>query len=383
MNIINDNLNNDSEGLSKFEFFKYRLITEMQRSDRQGSTFTLAVLHTDTPKIKDMIYPKDILTPYISKAINATIRNLDIASIDDRKDYLVLLSEANEAQASVVMDRILKKIPFINSDKVKASISIGLANYPSDSKTVDDLLQAAKFAMFQAQQKGPNEIVSISSIRKGLSWEKEANTALSSSQERFNQLIESTVKSLLSTFATKDEYLENHSLQVSQIASIFAESVGLSHNYVREVTLASLLHDIGLLEVPDHILQKTTPLTPEEKKIIQQHPIIATEKILKPVKSLENILPVILDHHERWDGSGYPNKKSGRNIHIGARIISIADAFQSMISDRPYRLALDDEAIFKNLIEGGGTSWEGKLIEAFISLIKDEEVVKQMLERRS
>lgn len=383
LNIKTDNLNNNSEGLSKFEFFKYRLVTEMQRSDRQGSTFSLAVLHTDTPKIKDMIYPKDILTPYIAKAINATIRNLDIASIDDRKDYLILLSETNETQATIVMRRILNKIPFINSDKVKATISIGIANYPSDSKTVDDLLQASKFAMFQSQQKGVNEITTISSIRKGMSWEKEANTALSSSQERFNQLIESTVKSLLSTFATKDEYLENHSLQVSQIASIFAESVGLSNNYVREVTLASLLHDIGLLEVPDHILQKTTPLTPEERLVIQQHPIIATDKILKPVKSLGNILPVILDHHERWDGGGYPNNKSGRDIHIGARIISIADAFQSMISDRPYRLALDDEMIFKNLIEGGGTSWEGKLIEAFISLIKDEEIVKQMLERRS
>ncbi|MGD9580826.1 MAG: HD domain-containing phosphohydrolase [Vampirovibrionia bacterium] len=383
MSINTGNSNNNSEELSKFEFFKYRLVTEMQRSDRQGSTFSLAVIHTDTPRIKDMIYPKEILTPYITKAINSTIRNLDIASIDDRKDYLILLSEANETQATIVMQRIVNKIPFLNSDQVKANVSIGIANYPQDSKTIDDLIQAAKFAMFQAQQKAPNQIATISSIRKGQNWEIEANTALSSSKQKFNNLIESTVKSLLSTFAMKDIYLENHSLQVSQIASIFAESVGLSPNYVREVTLASLLHDIGLLEVPDSILQKTTPLTEEEKRIIQQHPLIATQKILKPVRSLESILPVILDHHERWDGRGYPNKKSGRDIHIGARIISIADAFQSMISDRPYRQALDDEIVFKNLIEGGGTTWEGKLIEAFIALIKDEEIVKQMLERRS
>lgn len=370
------------EDLANIDFFKYRLVTEMQRSDRQGSTFTVAVLHVDTPKIRGLVYPKDILTPHIAKAIKDTIRNLDIACIDERKDFLILLNEATENTATVVIRRIIEKMVFLKKEEVETHVAVGIANYPKDSKTMDELLQAAKFAMFQAQQKGKNEIVTISSIRQGLSWEKEANNALSSSRKKFNMIIESTIKSLLSTFATKDEYLETHSLQVSKIASMLAESMGLSENYIREITLAALLHDVGLLEVPDDVLSKRTPLNHEEINLIKKHPQIATEQILKPIKSLENILPIILDHHERWDGTGYPNQKSEKDIHVGARIISIADAFQAMMNDRPYRDALTSVEIIKNLKQGAGYMWEHKLVEAFIELITDPESAKKISDRR-
>ncbi|MEW5822204.1 MAG: HD domain-containing phosphohydrolase [Cyanobacteriota bacterium] len=371
------------EGLAKLDFFKYRLVTEMQRSDRQGSSFSVAVIHVETPKIKEIIYPKDILTPHIAKAINDTIRNLDIASIDERNDFIMLLHDTTEKLAVVVIRRIIEKLPFLKSEDVKTKVSVGIANYPGDSRTSDELILAAKYAMFQSQQKGRNEITTISQIRKGLSWEKEANNALSVSRKKFDLVIENTVKSLLFTFATKDEYLEQHSLQVAKIASMLAESVGIKESYVREITLAALLHDVGLLEVPGDVLLKRTPLNHEEISLIKKHPEIATEKILKPIKSFENILPIILDHHENWDGTGYPNQKSERQIHIGARIISIADAYQAMLCNRPYRLALENEEILKTLKDGAGKSWEDKLIASFIDLIQDSQAAKKIHDRRA
>lgn len=370
------------EELAKYELFKYRLVTEMQRSDRQGTTFCIATLHVETPKIKGVMYPKSILGSHINKAIKETIRNLDIASRDDKNNFVILFNDTDEAGATIVIKRILEKLPFLQNPDVLTKISTGIASYPQDNKTVDDLLQASKFAMFQAMQDEKSSVITISSVRKGLSWEKEANTAISSTRKKFDKIIESTVMSLLSTFATKDEYLELHSLNVAKIASYLSENVGLSQKYIREITLASLLHDVGMLEVPDEILQKQEMLTPEELAVIQKHPIVAVEKVLKPIKSLESVLPIILDHHERWDGLGYPNRKKERNIHIGARIISISDAFHAMICDRPYRQALDIKSSLLALKEESNIMWEDKLIDSFIEVISDEQTLRKILDKR-
>ena len=383
MDNIGQQPDNSQNELEKYELLKYRLTTEMQRSDRQGSTFSIIALHVESPKIRGIAYPKSVLTPYITSAIKYTIRNLDIASRDDKKDFIILLNDANENIATLIAKRLLAKMTFLNSPDIETQVSIGIANYPNDSQTTEELLQAAKYAMYQSRQKNKNEISTISSIRKGLSWEQEANNALSASRKRFNGVIESTVKSLLATFAMKNEYLEVHSLQVAKISAILAESLGLKEDYVREITLAALLHDVGLLDVPDHILNKETPLTPDELEIIHKHPQTATEKILKPVKSLQKMLPIILDHHERWDGRGYPFNKRERDIHIGSRIISIADSYQAMISDRPHREALDQESTIINLRQGSGTIWEDKLIAAFIELLNDSQTAMKIIDRRA
>lgn len=372
MDINNSELINAVNGLAKLDFFKYRLVTEMQRSDRLASTFCIAVLHVNTPKIKSIVYPKEVFTPYIAKAIISTIRNLDLSCKDERGDFLILLTETSDELAALVVKRIIEKLTFLNNKDIETKVSAGIANYPSDSKSIDELVQAAKFAMFQANQKDGNEIISISSIRKGLSWEAEAKNAMSSTRKKFNQVIETTIKSLLSTFATKADYLEKHSLQVSKIASMIAEKVGIKENYIHEITLAALLHDVGYLEIPDEILLKKGPLTPEEMEIIKLHPIIATKKILKPIKSFENILPIILGHHEHWDGKGYPENKFERHIHIGARILSIADAYDALTSDRPFRQAMDQQEAIKILQQGSGTIWEAKLIAAFIDILSDD-----------
>jgi diguanylate cyclase (GGDEF)-like protein len=374
---------NVHEYLAKPDFFKYRLVTEMQRSERVETTFCVAVLNVTTPKIQSIVYPKDVLTPHITKAIAKTIRNIDVACKDERGDFLILLTEATDEIASMVAKRLLKNISFIENENVETNVSIGIANYPKDSKTYEELLQAAKYAMFQAQQKGKNEVVTITSVRSGLSWEQEAKDALSMTRKKLNTVVETTIKSLLATFATKDEYLEGHSLQVSKISSLLAENVGIKERYTHEITLAALLHDVGYLQIPGSILFKRGYLTPEEKEIIQQHPVIATEKILKPVKSLENMLPIILDHHEHWNGKGYPNKKTERQIHIGARIISIADTYHALISDRPYRRAFDNqEEIIKIFKDGAGTIWEEKLIHAFLELLTNKQIAEILIDRR-
>lgn len=362
---------NYAEGLAQFDLFKYRVIVEMQRSHRLSSTFCIAAIHLDTPKVKGLVYPKSVLSPQIIDAIKTTVRNIDTFCKDERGNFLILLSETNDELATIVAKRILEKMTFLHVPEIETKVSIGISNYPNDSKTLDDILQAAKFAMFQASQQEKSNIITISYIRQGLSWEDEANDALFITHKRFNKLIETTIKSLLSTFAGESIYLKQHSIEVAQIASILAEHLGLKEDYIKEITFAALLHDIGYLELPNDILNKKTSLDLNEVNLIQQHPLIATEKILKPVKSLETVLPIILDHHERWDGTGYPNKKIKRDIHIGARILSIADAYQAMSSDRPYRNSLNRYEIIEKLEQGAGNIWEAKLTYEFISLLKN------------
>lgn len=375
--------NKQSENIVKQEFFRYRMEVEMQRADRMSSAFSIAVLHLDTPKIRGVIYPKSVLDNRIGDTISHTLRTLDIASKDERNDFILLLTEANSTTALLVMQRLYSSLGFLNASDVQTNYSIGISSYPEDAKTVDELISGAKYAAFLAHQDPTKKILSTTHIKKGVNWEEQAQQAFKSTKKKFESIIESTIKSLLTMYGTRYSYLENHSLQVAKFSSLFAESLGLKDEYVREVTLAALLHDVGYLELPPHILNKPGALTHEERLYIEKHPILATDKILKPIKSLENVLPIIKDHHERWDGLGYPYHKSMREIHIGARILSIADAYESMISERPYRDAFQQEEVIKRLKLGAGTHWEEKLIQAFIELLSNQQSSQQLLDRRT
>lgn len=360
-------------GLNTLDFFKYRLNLEIQRANRNKSSFSIAVIHFDVPRMNNIIYPKEIIIPYLTKAIASTIRSIDAASIDERNDFLVFLAEADQDAAVNVVRRIFDNFNVGEIENLQTSVCAGISTFPKDSKTIDELIQSSKFAMFQASHKGNNAIFSISSIRKGISWKSEVQETINSTNKKFEFVIESTVKSLLSTFETKDPYLKTHSFEVANVASHFAEYLGLKEKYVKEISLAALLHDVGFLQIPNSILFKKGKLTQEEMDIIKQHPVIAANNILSPIKSFENIIPIILDHHERWDGKGYPNSKSKRDIHIAARILSIVDTYNAMLHERPYRKALSSDNILNDIRKGANSIWEDKMVDSFISFITQDE----------
>jgi len=154
-----------------------------------------------------------------------------------------------------------------------------------------------------------------------------------------NDLFLNSIRALAGTIDAKDPYTLGHSERVTDDALAIADEIGLDKNQIKEIKVGAILHDIGKIGIRDVILSKPAQLTEEEKELFDQHPDIGS-KIMKPISQLEGIIPMIRHHHESYDGNGYPDRLSGDQIPLGARIISVADTFDAMTSDRPYRKAL-------------------------------------------
>ena len=177
----------------------------------------------------------------------------------------------------------------------------------------------------------------------------------------------STVKSLASAIDAKDEYTRHHSTRVTDFSLKIAAKMGFSEKELGELELAAVLHDVGKIAVPESILNKPGKLTNEEFKLIQEHPVRG-EAILSPVIELKAIGRIVRAHHERYDGTGYPDKLKGREIPLGARIMSIADTYDSITSERPYRKAASHRYAVKEIIACTGTQFDPEVIENFLEI---------------
>jgi putative two-component system response regulator len=166
----------------------------------------------------------------------------------------------------------------------------------------------------------------------------------------------------------KDHYTQGHSQRVTNLALKLAKELRLSGPDQEILKKAGLVHDIGKIGVSEAILNKPSTLTPEEFEEIKKHSTWS-EKICSPLKSMKNILPIIRHHHERIDGAGYPDGLKGDNIPLGARILAIADAYDAMSSDRPYRKGMPKEKAIQILKECAGTQWDAKLVTLFINML--------------
>lgn len=179
------------------------------------------------------------------------------------------------------------------------------------------------------------------------------------------------IAALAASIDARDPYTAGHSMQVMRYAVRLGEVIGLDAARIEALRYGGLLHDIGKIGVPDAILLKPASLSTEEMEIMRAHAVIGVE-IVRGVKSLRPVLPVIRHHHERIDGTGYPDGLSGDQIPLEARIMAIADAYDTMTSDRAYRRAMtQDEAIAK-LRKWRGTQWDAELVDRFVELLKSE-----------
>lgn len=177
-------------------------------------------------------------------------------------------------------------------------------------------------------------------------------------------LFDASVRALISSIDAKDRYTHGHSERVARVAVCLAEQLALSKDEVRTIYLGGLLHDIGKIGIDDSVLNNPGKLTPEEFDHIKEHPRLGYE-ILRGVRQLEKILPIVLHHHEAWDGSGYPDGLQGDEAPLLARVVAVADAFDAMSSDRPYRTGMSDEKLETILRDGAGKQWDPTVVDAF------------------
>ncbi len=185
-----------------------------------------------------------------------------------------------------------------------------------------------------------------------------------------------TIQSLALALEAKDRYTAGHSERVCRFSVLLARQLKLPEPKVSEVKHSALLHDVGKIGLPERILRKEGVLTAAEYKLMQAHPITGAQ-ILSPVRAFARYVPGVRHHHERYDGTGYPDGLKGENIPISARVILIADTFDSITSDRSYRRARTVSYAVKQFIANSGTQFDSQIVEAFLQLLKDRKIYRE------
>jgi len=248
-------------------------------------------------------------------------------------------------------------------------------------KELPEPVQAFMSAPLSVRDK-PIGVLAIASAKQGEHYTEQdaelfgnfaAQVAVSIENTRLYERLQDTylgaIGSLAAAIEARDPYTVGHSARVTQYAVAIAESMRLPSEEVEELRLAGLLHDLGKIGVPDSILNKAGRLSEEEYSAIKMHPALSM-RIIEPLPHLGNLIPIIYNHHERYDGNGYMDGKAGDKIPLGARIIAVADSFEAMTSDRPYRKALSREEAMSELSRNSGTQFDPEVVKHFLILLE-------------
>lgn len=178
------------------------------------------------------------------------------------------------------------------------------------------------------------------------------------------------MKSLAQALEARDTYTKGHSERVTRYAVAIAKEMELDARTQKVIYYAGMLHDIGKIGISDAILQKRVKLSDEEWETIRNHPMFG-DNILGPIKFLNDAQKVVLRHHERYDGSGYPGHLKGEEIPLEARIVAVADSFDAMTSDRPYRKALSRDVAVAEIRSASGGQFDPRVVEAFLAIVEE------------
>jgi len=205
-------------------------------------------------------------------------------------------------------------------------------------------------------------------LEENLTYQFHLQRLVEEQSVRLKSTFHNSLQTLNYAIEAKDETTRNHSHRVAMVAVALARAcTNSSEEFVGKLRLAAELHDIGKIGVPEAILVKAGPLSPKEFDLIKKHPEIG-ENILRPLFDDEDILGIVRSHHEQWNGDGYPDGLAGDEIPFGARIVAVSDAYDAMISARPYRKGMPPEEALVRLEEGAGTQWDLTVVQAMLKL---------------
>jgi len=354
-------------GLFNRRHFEERLKEEVSRHSRYGDVFSIFMLDLDNFKVYNDTYGHpagDTLLSQMGKIVKGSVRNVDQAFRYGGDEFVIILPQTTREDAYTVAERVRVQIAkAMEKQAIAVTCSIGLANYPADGVVADELIDVADNTLYHAKRAGGNRILVSSDALSELPDEG----VVHGTYAKRNGL--SAVYALVSAVEAKDPYIYGHSRKVNTYAVALAEAIGLSPNQVAMVSTAALLHDIGKIGIPDKVLNKKGKLNEEDWRAVKAHPKLGAT-IIKNIPHLVPCVNIVLYHHERWDGSGYPQGLIGEQIPIEARILAIADSFEAMTSVRPYRPALPLKEIIKQLKQGAGFQFDPKLVDAFIRIIE-------------
>lgn len=403
-------------GLRTHRFFMDALSAEWKRATRASRPFSLVLIDLDRFKFVNDFYGHlegNQVLQRISQILVENCRQSDIVARYGGDEFVVLMPETNIEQARQLSSKLRS---YVASDSLlrerNITGSFGIASFPVHGSTPQELVQVADSAMYLSKHQGGNAVSSAEHFDadEAKRWKRDVlesylgvtlkqalrtgPEALDDICQRLNTFTKSlattesasadsgatglkslppvvveTLASLASAVDAKDPYTKDHSLRVASYAVACAEALGMPTAEVEELRFAALVHDMGKIGVPDTIVGKNGPLNPEEWDMMQKH-IEFGVRILAPFPAIARIREMVEHHHEFFDGSGYPDGALGEQIPIGARILTLADAFDTITTERTYKRARTAEEAFAEIERCGGAQFDPQLTPTFIAALR-------------
>ena len=371
--------------LYNYRYLQRRIHSEFELAKRRATPLSLMMVDIDYFKsVNDTFgheYGDAVLQEFAIVLQHAS-RGIDIVTRFEGEGFAIILPDTEERGALAFAERIqriIKKHRF-GANRVKLRISIGICSYPEyNITTVDDLLSDVDKCVRLAKDQGGDTIAVYSQLRKkkpspvplDISSQKRVTTITRKFIDLIQRNKQNTIEAvyaLAHTVGAKNAYTEEHSEEMVKLSTELGKKLELTDQELEDIKHGAMLHDIGKLGISEKILLKRGKLTKKEFEIIKKHPQIGAD-IIRPVHFLKNVVPIILYHHERYDGYGYGAKLKGEEIPLGARIVAIVDVYQALVSNRPYRKAYPKREAIKIIKEESGTHFDPKVVKAFLEVI--------------
>ncbi|MDD3988030.1 MAG: diguanylate cyclase [Candidatus Omnitrophica bacterium] len=383
-------LTDSHTGLYNHRYLGEVIEAEFHRARRFAHHLAIIMLDIDYFKSINDVYGHqfgDLVLKQFAGELKKIVRRYDIVIRFGGEEFLVISPGIDRQQVFALSQRILEDLNLHNfgnkKHTIKLKISIGAVSYPEDNAGSGmDLVNLADQILNKAKESGGNRAYLLSDLKKeDKTYERKRDSSpdikilkskIEKLNKRANQSLTEAILAFAKTIELKDHYTGEHVELTGHFATLIANKLGLERDEVELIRQASILHDLGKIGISEKILLKKSKLTEKEFEEIKKHPQIGAD-ILRPIHFLQGLIPIIFYHHARWDGKGYPKGIKGEDIPIGARIIALADVYQALTSDRPYRKAYPKAKAAKIIKSGSGTQFDPKITEIFLGILQEEK----------
>lgn len=364
-------------GLINRKYF-YECLNEAYQN-RAESPLTLILVSTDDVRLYNQLYGNkegDIALKNIARIMQNFVESQGTVARLGGKEFAIILPNYNLMEAKVLAESIREEIENMNKrDKAytlkSMTASFGVSSIPFSANNINQLIEYANQAVYQAKRNGKNCVVIFN---------EHVVSELNSETKKDGKRKESiyleyapTIYALTAAIDAKDHYTFTHSANVAYYSTQLGYACDFSEDLVEIIKEAALLHDIGKIAIPENILNKSGALSEEEYEIMKSH-VEASIGIIRHLPSLDYVIPAVLSHHERYDGQGYPRGIKGEDIPLLGRILCIADSFDAMTSSRAYKEPYSVEYSISELERNKGSQFDPKLVDIFISLINEGKI---------
>jgi diguanylate cyclase (GGDEF)-like protein len=369
---LEDLVNKDGlTGVFNHRYFHDSLKEKIILSEKNGEPISMIFVDIDYFKHYNDLYGHqrgDEVLRTIGNILKKNIRSTDIAARYGGEEFALILPNTTEEQALLIADRIrsvIEKTKFYGEENQPSGVltaSMGVSVFPVKAKSDIELIKSADDALYRAKFFNKNRVETYTSILDDLKNDID---------ERDVELVTS-IKTLISVINAKDRYTYGHSERVVLYSRLLAQKLNLSKEEEDTLIYGAYMHDIGKINIAQDVLMKKMPLLPEEWNMLKQHPENGVE-IIKPVKSLQNMIPIILHHHEKYNGTGYPGSLKGEEIPYLARVLTVVDSFDAMTSNRPYNKRKTYEEAIIELRKFSEIQFDPIIAEKFIEVIEENK----------